>query len=422
MRALKALSLAANNIIELDNSLTVLSKLQYLNLNGNNLTCLPNKFGSMMLKRLILSYNRIESLAEDFMEPNLVHTLSSLSISNNNLIELPVNFVKCERIKVLQYDGNPIISPPIELMLEGLEGIFKYGRIRKIRINEMKQAIVAEGFDTNIEHFTPVAESIITSDNTGFLTPLDMRDFDDAVDRYVNGKFYNVRIGCKEIMEKFVSLKEYRLYEFYSKIMVTMLDVLRLEVRIRDDFSPNVLRSDIVRKWGRDGEEVHCYAIALHALLEDAEPNNFVQEWRPALYDIVKDRLPPTIFNYSTETLKQGIKWFKDAYGRIAKIENVEFSRCECIDPETKKEARHFPCIIPALVINKIIYTPEEADRREIETKKIKEAFKTIDETITKWFATQVGRSAILKAVRERRSNLAVNITMEKVKIEEMII
>lgn len=38
--------------------------------------------------------------------------------------------------------------------------------------------------------------------NTGFLTPRDLKDFDEAIDAFVNGKFYACGFTAEEIVGK----------------------------------------------------------------------------------------------------------------------------------------------------------------------------------------------------------------------------
>lgn len=65
-----------------------------LDVNGNMLTHLPPKFGSLRLRRLKLSYNRLETLSHDVFLPALKGTLKKLWLSNNNLLQLPDSFVE----------------------------------------------------------------------------------------------------------------------------------------------------------------------------------------------------------------------------------------------------------------------------------------------------------------------------------------
>lgn len=76
----------------------------------------------------------------------------------------------------------------------------------------------------------------------------------------------------------------------------------------------------------------------------------------------------------------------------------MTFEFCECVDAKTGEELRHpkGECLVPGLVVVKIIYTQEEARRRKEEDKEVFEVFKKTDK--------QVGTLQIL-----RKSNCCSN-------------
>jgi hypothetical protein len=91
----------------------------------------------------------------------------------------------------------------------------------------------------------------------------------------------------------------------------------------RKRFSTNVLFTNALRPWGRNGELVYCYAITLEALLKDAPPNKYVRKYRPSLWALTKARLPITVFDYTPEMLKDAIAEFVGPYGKVAEIEDA---------------------------------------------------------------------------------------------------
>lgn len=58
--------------------------------------------------------------------------------------------------------------------------------------------------------------------------------------------------------------------------------------------------------------------IALSAVLEDTEPNPFVEEFRPALWTETSETLPRSVFDYSVESLKKGLLSLRSAYGPVS--------------------------------------------------------------------------------------------------------
>lgn len=65
-----------------------------LDANGNMMTHLPAGFGSLRLRSLKLSYNRLETLRQDVFRPALKSTLTQLWLSNNNLLQLPDSLIE----------------------------------------------------------------------------------------------------------------------------------------------------------------------------------------------------------------------------------------------------------------------------------------------------------------------------------------
>lgn len=62
---------------------------------------------------------------------------------------------------------------------------------------------------------------------------------------------------------------------------------------------------------------------------------------------------------------------------QIARFEDITFDFCECVDARTGEELRHpkGECVVPGLVVVKIIYTAEEAERRKAEDREVIEVF-----------------------------------------------
>lgn len=69
---------------------------------------------------------------------------------------------------------------------------------------------------------------------------------------------------------------------------------------------------------------------------------------------------------------------------QIAAFEDITFEFCECIDAKTGEEVRHpkGECVVPGLVVVKIIYTREEACRRKEEDKEVSEAFRKTNKQV----------------------------------------
>ena len=87
-----------------------------------------------------------------------------------------------------------------------------------------------------------------------------------------------------------------------------------------------------------------AHVIALDALVKEAKPDRFRRQTRPALFDILKVKLPPSLFDYTLEVLKDAIMKYQDPYGHVSQLDKVEFDRCECID-KNGRPINHRKCL-----------------------------------------------------------------------------
>jgi len=94
----------------LPEQITILTSLEILDLNNNNITHLPDSIGALnTLKHLDLSNNNIKTL------PNSIESLNSLEyldLSGNNIKELPTSFMKLKSLKTLRLDTSLIKLVP----------------------------------------------------------------------------------------------------------------------------------------------------------------------------------------------------------------------------------------------------------------------------------------------------------------------
>ena len=74
---------------------------------------------------LKVAHNRLERLDEGFLAPNLRTTIECLWVSNNNMQELPALFNGVEKLTDIHIDYNPMRSPPVELLSEGMNVIIQ---------------------------------------------------------------------------------------------------------------------------------------------------------------------------------------------------------------------------------------------------------------------------------------------------------
>ncbi|WP_426586199.1 COR domain-containing protein [Mucilaginibacter sp. R-33] len=161
----ETIDLSTQNLIEVPDELLKIRFIKRLNLSGNPLEKLPDwlcEFENLEL--LDLKDCRLKTL---FPEISKLKNLRVLYLSRNDLTELPVGisdldnlnllFAKSNKIthlpnwafniQTVDYDGNPVVDPPLEIYNRGSEAILNYIREKAKgtkKIYEAKLLIVGE--------------------------------------------------------------------------------------------------------------------------------------------------------------------------------------------------------------------------------------------------------------------------------------
>ncbi|XP_077989967.1 malignant fibrous histiocytoma-amplified sequence 1 homolog [Glandiceps talaboti] len=127
LQRLKALELNHNRITSLPDAICELSSLEVLRLNFNQITHLPRHLGNCMkaLRVLEASNNRLEELPQTICE---MSQLRSLILSDNCVTVLPPQFATrlAENLVDFDIENNPLIEPPYEVCLQGINAIRSY--------------------------------------------------------------------------------------------------------------------------------------------------------------------------------------------------------------------------------------------------------------------------------------------------------
>ena len=246
-----------------------------------------------------------------------------------------------------------------------MEILLQYCRVREKRFDKFKELMSELKFEYSEAHMAPEAFGVLTG-RTGFLTPEDLAAFDKQADTYLNGQYYSCPSTDLEILERVDNLRHEREHTFYHTLLTTLIDVIEDELKRvtgsgKRRFGGGVLVVE-QRPWDKDGGYCGSYAIALDALVREAKPDRFRRTTRPALFDVLKVKLPPSLFDYTLEVLKDAIMKYQDPYGHVSQLDKVEFDRCECID-KNGRPINHRKCVLPAVCIKKVIYTQGEATR-----------------------------------------------------------
>lgn len=407
--SLEHLDLARNRLYEITEGLCNNKNLRKLNIEGNKLVGLPRRFHELNLLELRAGYNRLEWLPNDLFEGNLGKSIRTFTCQENNLLELPLSIMLISSEIHLEADFNPLRSPPGHLLSEPLKVTQGYMRVRAARLTELTRYLLDEDFVFLPERATPVSCDCL-DDGTGFLTPKDIEEFDEAVDSYINGEMYKCVANGQEIVNVLTKLRDYRETELYLNVLNALLSVLS-EFSRDDRFGRAVLTTDR-RPWGRDGETVNCWVISLHALLRDTPRNRFQPEGRPSVLSVMGEYVTNTTFPFTIDLLKDSLRLYSSPYGQIADTELVTFEACDCIDEKRRKPLFHVPCEKSAVVVVKTIFSEEEAERRALEEKELTMRFETIDTDIRLWISTTEGKKELKKEIKRRKTAWSQDIRL----------
>lgn len=162
MKELQTLNLTYNHLISLPKSIGRLKKLKLLFLGWNQLKTLPEELGELKkLENLALHRNQFNSVPEVLRE---LRKLKRVSLESNNLITLPnwlfelptftsldarPNLEEDWQDKMIMLGDNPIESPPLSVLAQGMEATRTWFRESKKqnskRLLEAKIVIVGAG-------------------------------------------------------------------------------------------------------------------------------------------------------------------------------------------------------------------------------------------------------------------------------------
>jgi len=409
-----------NQIIDLPDLLCDISTLLKLNVERNKLSQVPPRIKALNLVELRIGHNSIEMLPDDMFEGPLGEKCKFFSCCENNLLELPLSLAMIDMEAYVEADSNPLKSPPQGLLSEGTKVIRNYLQIRTMRLKELEELMVMEDFEFVRENVVPTSCEVL-ADGTGFLTPNDLAEFDQACDEYLNGEYYKCPCSGPELVQSLADLRDFRETELYLLVLHTFLDILQKISKEKEKRFKKAVLFTTTRPWGRKGEQVNCWAISLTALLKDTPPNPYQKNGRPSIIEMVQRSLPEMAFPFTADLLKDALRLYQSPYGQVADTEQVTFPSCDCIDEKRNKPKKHNPCKKAAVVLAKSIYIQEEADRREIEENEYLMRWEELESDIKIWLETEQGKKELDKEFNRRKAGIEeeCNIRQELVNIEQ---
>ncbi|KAJ0886893.1 putative leucine-rich repeat domain superfamily [Helianthus annuus] len=136
------LSVNSNKLTFLPSSTSHLTNLCHLDARLNHLGSLPNDLGNLInLEILNISQNfrYLDTLPYSL---GLVFSLVELDISHNNISTLPDSMGCLKRLRKLHLEGNPLMSPPPEVVDQGLHVMKEYLREKINRQKSPKEEVL----------------------------------------------------------------------------------------------------------------------------------------------------------------------------------------------------------------------------------------------------------------------------------------
>ena len=121
--SLEILTLNNNDIDGIPEEINLLKNLVELDVACNAITEVPHQIGDVIsLRSLNLRKNLLKDVAIEISFLPLLH----LDLSSNNITSIPVDFIFMNTLVHLNLEGNPLISPPMNICVRGKYHIFKY--------------------------------------------------------------------------------------------------------------------------------------------------------------------------------------------------------------------------------------------------------------------------------------------------------
>jgi hypothetical protein len=151
LKSLVSLQLNSTGLNELSTEIAFLTNLESLHLFNNKLKKLPPEIGQ--LKRLktleigveIVGGNLLSSLPEEI---KLLTELESLRLDNNELTTLPTSLLCLHKLTRLDLANNPLNTDLAAAYEQGIEAVMQYLRAKaegEVTLNEAKLILVGEG-------------------------------------------------------------------------------------------------------------------------------------------------------------------------------------------------------------------------------------------------------------------------------------
>ncbi|XP_013863529.1 leucine-rich repeat-containing protein 40 isoform X2 [Austrofundulus limnaeus] len=129
IKTLKVLGYRNNQLSDLPSEMKNLTKLRSIILNYNRFKSFPEVlYDVVSLETVLLGNNQVCGVDPGHLR-KLVH-LSTLDLSNNDLLNIPPELGLCTNLRCLSLEGNPFRTPRAAIVAKGTDAVLEYLRSR----------------------------------------------------------------------------------------------------------------------------------------------------------------------------------------------------------------------------------------------------------------------------------------------------
>lgn len=423
LAALEHLDVSYNLIQTLDTTaFDALTRLRILRASSNQLSALPQSLGRLVpLVELSIAGNLFVEFPPSVLQ--LGATLKQLQIQSNKIFRLPFEFGDAmAALESVASDGNPFLSPPAEVMRVGVGAIQVYLRKRQQRVVEMMSLLEALALPFDRDAFLmPKLRGLLigvgqhAQDADGrqvsappepplpFLTAEHLAAFDRAVDQYVNGAFY-LRVDTRgaDLVNELLLRTHFAIAQRHHRSVLSDFVCLCDLVRCKKWADKIDFRYDLERPWGRRGELVGVYSVNPDVIYDD-------QPRLPSILSVIRTRVhhgfEEEAFTRGRREVEAAIDQYVGVYGPVGVAHDDVPFYCGC-EELLRFNKMHWPCYRRGWTLVQVLYTEEEAARREQDEQKIAEALRALRPQIETFLRTEEGEKRFHKEVKEVKTGL----------------
>ena len=370
----------------------------------------------------------------------LARSLRVLWLSGNNIRALPDSFGHFINMERLTLELNPIVSPPRIISGFGPGMLELYFSVKSKRFNTMVDELQRQKLVFDQKRLTPIAEGFWDTDDRGYVTDEDLDKFERAMNSYLNGEFYLFRFTPKKLIDEIIVLRTNREQEHFRLVLESFVELLHL---ISAERATNIAHLDdhffvenAIQPWGQEGADVDCFGVDLDKLFlpMPSQDISIVEMYRCRKKFVIDQ--PHHDYQFERCHLELACGVFKRPYGRVASADaEVDFLGDWPQDPvdtedegkggenkktKKKKKKRHKKGELPppdrrkAFVIQKFMYTDEEAARKADEDKGIERRHNLKLSRFYEYTLTPYGKKRMAKNNRLQRGGVSDTIGKEQ--------